>query len=429
MSINIHNKLLNKNLILLWQGQFVSLIGTEIVYISLFLWIKQATGMATLMGLSGMIFSFSAILANPIGGTFADLYSRKTIIILCDVIAGISSLILCVILLINLNNIVLTLSLIFITQFIFGISSGIFEPTVNAIIPDIVPQDKIQSANSIKGSTIQICQIFGQSIGAILFRLLGMPVLMLVNGITFIFSAVSESFIKIPKKNVKPIKSSREGFIRFKNDFKQGIKFIWHKKELRDILILFALINFLDTPFLILLPFLVEDILKVSSAWYGYLIGFFGLGAISGFVITDLIKIPKKIKALFILINLIVLSVIFAYVGYINNLLIAVIVAVVFGFLSAFFDLLTDTAILYHTPTNLRGRVFGLVATLSAGLIPLGMSISGIIADLTGHNIPLIFLGAGILHLIMIIPIFSNKHIWRGYAFSLNEKEKIERRA
>ena len=102
-------KLFNKNLILLWQGQFISLLGTEIVTIVVILWLKENTGLATLMGLSTALFTLSTVIFSPLGGSFADRHSRKLIIVSCDLIGGLTNLLLFVILLINKELILLNI--------------------------------------------------------------------------------------------------------------------------------------------------------------------------------------------------------------------------------------------------------------------------------------------------------------------------------
>jgi MFS family permease len=57
------------------------------------------------------------------------------------------------------------------------------------------------------------------------------------------------------------------------------------------------------------------------------------------------------------------------------------------------------------TPAELRGRVIGLFVTLAAGLTPLGMALGGILGDLTGKNIPLIFGGCGALSVLVTVAL------------------------
>ena len=64
-------KLLNKNFVLLFQGQLVSQVGTSVYLIAIIFWIKHATGSATIVGLVAMVAMIPSILLGPFGGTFA----------------------------------------------------------------------------------------------------------------------------------------------------------------------------------------------------------------------------------------------------------------------------------------------------------------------------------------------------------------------
>ena len=68
-------KLFNRNFLLLWQGQVVSLAGTQAYLVAFMFWVAQATDRPALVGTMTMIGGLATFL-SPIGGTLADRYSR-----------------------------------------------------------------------------------------------------------------------------------------------------------------------------------------------------------------------------------------------------------------------------------------------------------------------------------------------------------------
>jgi len=89
-------KLFNRNFLIQWQGQTISRLGSQVFAISMLLWIQQTTGSATIMGLLYMLAAIPGIILGPIGGTFADRYSRKKIIVFSNLIQGLAVLLLAI---------------------------------------------------------------------------------------------------------------------------------------------------------------------------------------------------------------------------------------------------------------------------------------------------------------------------------------------
>ncbi|MHC4500988.1 MAG: MFS transporter, partial [Planctomycetota bacterium] len=193
-------RLLNKNFVLLWQGQLVSQLGTQAYAIAMMFWIKHQTGSATLMGLIMMVSQLPAVLLGPIGGAYADRHSRKLIIVLCDLVNGVVVLVLAAILFMASDGTDIVIAALFTVGIITSAVGAYFRPAVGAAIPDIVPTDKVAAANSMNQVSVQGATLLGQGAGGVLYRILGAPILFLVDGLTYIFSAVSEMFITIPQK-------------------------------------------------------------------------------------------------------------------------------------------------------------------------------------------------------------------------------------
>jgi DHA3 family macrolide efflux protein-like MFS transporter len=181
-------KLFNRNFFLLWQGQFVSQIGSQAFAIAMMFWIKHQTGSASLMGLLMMVSMLPAVILGPIAGTVADHFSRRKIIILSDILRGIPVLILALMIFFVPISPGVIIVLLFFVTLVLGILSSFFRPAISAAIPDIVPKEKISAANSLNQSSGQISLCVGQALGGYLFVVLGAPLLFLIDGITYLFS-------------------------------------------------------------------------------------------------------------------------------------------------------------------------------------------------------------------------------------------------
>jgi MFS family permease len=88
-------------------------------------------------------------------------------------------------------------------------------------------------------------------------------------------------------------------------------------------------------------------------------------------------------------------SILFVLLGLIHLPSIALILMLLLGMMLGIVNVVAISTIQLTTPSEIRGRVFVLLITLSNALTPIAMGISGLIADWTGQNIPLIYLICG----------------------------------
>ncbi|MBV7340141.1 MFS transporter [Chloroflexi bacterium TSY] len=218
-------KLLNWNFVLLWQGQVVSGLGAQFYAIAMVLWIKQATSSASLLGLINTLTGFTAVLLGVFAGTLADRYARRKIIIVSDLVRGILMLVLSGLFFMMPQSTSVIVLWMMVTAVSMSAASSFFRPAIAAAMPELVPEDQLTRANSLTSSSSQITRFLGQALGGLLFRLLGAPLITLVNGVTYIFSAISEMFIKIPQNIPEKSGDWRKELDVFKQDLLEGFHY------------------------------------------------------------------------------------------------------------------------------------------------------------------------------------------------------------
>jgi len=393
-------KLWNRNFLLLWQGQFVSQLGNQAYAIAMMFWIKHVTGSASLMGMMMMLSMLPSVILGPIGGTFSDHYSRRKIIIYCDVLSGVFILVLAYFLFFTPGLTHLILAWLFIVALLLGIVRSFFLPAITAAIPDIVPEGRVAAANSLNQSSYQVSTFVGQGLGGFFFMILGAPLLILIDGITFLFSAASESFITIPQKLPDRNRRWQEKLTQFKKDVGAGFRFAWGNKGMRIVFFIVAALNFFMMPIPVLLPFYVEDFLKVTPAWYGYILSAFGFGSLIGFVIAGAVKVSGQKRSYSVCAAMLAGTALLACLSVADNAVAALFILLSFGISNGFIHINIITVLQTSTPGEMRGRIFGFFTTLTAGLSPIAMGLSGVVADLLNQNVPLIY---GICGAILVV--------------------------
>lgn len=403
------DRLLNRNFLLFWQGQLVSRLGSQIYTVAMVFWVKHTTGSASWVGVLMMLATLPVALLSPLGGVVADHYSRRRILVLTDAGAGLTMVVLGGAMLFFPKEPSL-LRLAFMTALLLGVLRAFFVPAAGATLPDLVPSQKVQQANSLYSFGSKLAELVGQGVGGFLYTAVGAPVMILVNGISYLFSAFSESFIVVPPpagRNDPPSDRrdmARESMDRqswgerlrlVQSDLVFGFRFITARRGLTILALMAAAINFLVAPYIVLLPFWVEDVLRAAPAWYGYVLASIGVGSLVGFLAAGALPLEGRQKSWGMITALILMSLAIALPAFVSDRFLALVAVAGFGVTNGFFNVHLVSLIQLATPAELRGRVLGLLGSLVAALTPIGMALGGVATDLIGGNVALIYAVCG----------------------------------
>ena len=402
-------RLFNRNFILQWQGQTVSRLGSQVFAIAMVFWIKRATGSASLMGLMSLVAGLPAILLMPIGGALADRFRRKSIIILGDFLRGVAVTALAALIFMRPDATGLILAGLFAVAIFNGLVNAFFSPAIGATIPDLVPRDKVTAANSLGQLSIQVSVFIGQGLGGVLFRLLGAPVLFLLNGLSFFYASFSELFVQIPQTLPERKGDWRSQARLFRQDLGEGLRYVWHRPGLRELVLMSAIISFFTAPLAILLPFYVEDFLGVKSDWYGFILASFGIGTLIGYAAAGIFQPGPHARSRAIIVLTLLAAVAYGLLGVLVRPVAALALAALGGFGAGFITVNITTLVQVTTPSDIRGRVVGLLAALSGSLTPVAMGLAGVVADLLDQNVPLIYLASGAIMAAAALVISSGR--------------------
>ncbi len=395
----------------------MSSIGTQAFTIAAMFWVKHATESATTMGMIMMASTIPMVLLSPFGGTFADQFSRRNIIIVCDLISGLGVLVLAALMFLIPDSTALLLTILVVVTILQGVVGAFFSPAIRAAIPSIVPADKLTAANSLHQSSVELSTLIGQSIGGLCFRLLGAPVMFLLDGITFLFSAFSESWITIPQKLPEKRESASEAIALFKSDMSSGFRYVWKRNGLRNLLLIAAILNFFAIPFFVLLPFYVEDHLLARVDWYGYLLAALGGGGLIGYGIAGTLGLEGRPRRISLVVSLLFQAVLLTMLGFVANQWLALILMFTSGIFHGIVNINFLTLLQIATDDEFRGRVFGVMYLLVGGLSPLAMILAGVVADSLDHDVAMIFRWCGCALIITAIFSLLDRHFREFLAF------------
>jgi len=397
-------RLWNRDYAIFWQAQFVSRLGDQAFLIALALWVSDVIGSATLMGLLLAAANVPSLILTPVGGAIADRYSRRSILILTDAVRGLLLLILAsgFFLLPQQHDVLLIL--LFVVAIGQDVAGAFFGPAASAAIPALVPAERVASANSLGQLSAQVAVFIGQAFGGTLYRLLGPPLMLLVDSLSCLYAAASSAIIRIPQQLPETGLAWRDNLRAFTADLKDGLRYVWGAPGLKGLVLISALGNFFTTPILLLLPFYIREYLAVPEDWYGYLLAAFGVGSVLGYGVVSAITLTGRTRAVVMLVVMIVDALTYGALGWTQYPWAALAVAVLSGATSAFLTVNIVSLVQITTPDGMRGRVMGLLSMISSSITPIAMGLGGVVADQTGRNIPLIFsVCSGILLLLALV--------------------------
>ncbi len=398
----------NRNFFLLWQGQTVSRLGDQAFGVAMMFWLMKATGSASLMGFLMTASTLPGVLLTPFGGTFADRRSRVRILVVCDLLSGAGVLLLAGLMAATSSRTILLWAL-FVVAVLGGVVRAFFMPAISAAIPELVPAESLAAANSANQFTVQTSALVGQAVGGILYRVLGAPLLFLADGLSFLFAAVSEAFVRTPPPAPRPPAVPGQVLRAFLGETREGFRYVWAQKGLRDFVVIAALLNFFAMPSMVLFPFYVQLYLHAGAAWYGFILAAASAGSIAGYLAAGALRLQGTARGRALLAGLVVGPLLTAILGYVTVKGLALAVVFLSGFAFGMVNIYLLTMLQIGTPNELRGRVMGLLATLGGALLPIGMAAGGVVGDLTGKNVPVIFLACGILQVATTLSLATRK--------------------
>jgi MFS family permease len=389
-------RLFNRDFVLLWQGQLVSQLGSRAFLVAMMFWTLGQTGSASVMGVLLAVSSLPAAVLGPFGGALADRHSRVRIIVLSDVVRGIVVLGLAgAMWSVAVPNDV-RLALLFAVALLNGIVGSVFTPAVTAAIPDLVPASRLAAANSLQQTSTQVAALVGQAVGGVLYALLGAPVLFMLDGVSYLFSGLSETFIRLPS-GAAARTAGRGGFGVFLAATREGLLYVWSRRGMRNFMLTAAVFNFIMMPVLVMLPFLVQDFLLETVEWYGFLLASISGGVVLGLLLAGALSLDPAGRAKAIMVLYVTTPLAVVALGSTTRPVVALAVGLSIGAMSGMINVYVATLLQLASPEAMRGRVLGLLATLANGLTPLGLALGGIVGDLTGRNVPVVYGACGVL--------------------------------
>lgn len=376
--IETHHPKWKRHFFTIITGQTISLIGSSAVQFTMIWWLASETSSPMMMAFSGLVAFLPQMLLGPFVGVWIDRLKRKNIIMAADMAMGILALLFAAYFQIG-NPPYWTVCVVLGMR---AVGNVFHTPAMQAVVPMLVPKEQLVKANGWSQFLQSGAFMLGPVIGAVMFAVLPMPVILLTDFIGACAACACMLFIPVPD----PPASGTEA-PHFINELKEGASVFVHDKKLLAVSLTATACMVFFMPLSSYYPLMSSDYFSVS-ALHGSLVE---LAYAAGMMVTALfMSLFGTIKRKFLVVHLGLLGV--GLTSLVAGLLpqsgwafwaFAVLCAFMGGcgniYGIPFMAYMQETI-----PPEAQGRAFSLFGSFMSGAMPLGLLLSGPLTEKLG---------------------------------------------
>ena len=360
--------------ILFLTGQTISLFGSALVQFAIVWYVARTTNSGVMVTISTVCGFLPQILVSLFAGVWADRYSRKLMILLAD--GGIALATLVLVLALFMMSGYREMGLIFLISAIRSLGAGIQSPAVSALIPQIVPQDRLLKVNGLNGSVQSLVFFVAPAVGGAVLENAEFHNVLFIDLATAVVGIGILLALPIPVH----AKASEAQTTDIFSDLREGVRYAFANRFVRKLLRFFMICSVLFVPAAFLNVLMVT---RVFGEGYWYLtlneMAFFAGTMLGGFAIAAWGGFKNRLMTLAF--SCVVFGVTTVGLGVANNFYVYLSIMTVTGFAMPMFDAPVMSLLQEKVEMDMQGRVFSLVQIVFALMMPLGMTVFGPLAD------------------------------------------------
>ena len=373
-------------------GQQFSMLGSMIVGFVITFWLTIETGSTVILSISVFLMFLPQIIITPFSGVIADRWNKKAIIAFSDSMQAMVTFLLFVFFLFDIQNVWLVLGINTFRASLYAFQY----PTVQSLIPTMVPQDKLSRINGINFLFSGVIISIGPLLAATLLAFFTINQIFFVDIITFLIALVPFLLIKIPKVHQVTEEAVKKSMFK---DFKTGLLTIKMIPGLFAMIVFAMIWNFISRPWAVLMPYFILITHEGTAFSLALLMTSSQVGSIIGSLITSVKKTWKhKIKLNIIGSSIFFICQIPAILAPKGNFIFMMMVLfpawVLFPITVSTYLTILQTVV----SKDKIGRIMSIDHMISMAIAPIGALIAGPLAETIGiTNLFLIFAIVGII--------------------------------
>ncbi|MDO4288429.1 MAG: MFS transporter [Eubacterium sp.] len=369
-------------------GQTVSLVGSSAVQFAMIWWLATQTASPMVMSLSGLAALLPQAILGPFAGVWVDRLKRKGVVIGADMFMGLAALVLAAVFFFKEPP----YWSVFIVLALRSLGTVFHTPAIQSIIPTLVPQEALVKVNGWSQFMQSGAFMLGPVVGAAMYGFLPMSVILLTDFVGAAVASLTVLAVKIP--DLRQRTGEKPHFWR---EMKEGIAVCIADRTLARLLAVAGVSMVFFMPLSTLYPLMTSDFFQgtVFQASVVELLYAMGMMAAS-FVLGIFGSVRHQIAGAYL--GLLLTGVMSLFSGLLSPSTGGFWLFVLFcGFMGAGGNIYNIMSVAYmqaQVPQAAQGRVFALVSSMLSLTMPLGLLISGPVAE--AYGVPMWFLVSGI---------------------------------
>ncbi|HEY7126577.1 MAG TPA: MFS transporter [Ktedonobacterales bacterium] len=384
----------NRDFLLLWSGQMLSSVGTQVSALAYPLLVLFLTGSPVQAGIVGGLQSLPFLFLSLPVGALLDRWDRKRVMILAD--SGRALSLFSVGLVYTLFGTV-PLFQFYITALVEGILFVFFNLAQVACLPRVASKEQLPAATGMYQTLDGASVLVGPPLGGVLYGL-GRMLPFFTDAFSYVFSVGSLLLIRT---SFQEERSARTRNLRA--EIAEGLRWMWHQPIVRFTALMGSILNFLGAGFGLIIIVLAQH-QGASSSTIGVIFAIGSVGVILGSLLAPLIQKRwsfGRVVITFIWINALIWPL---YALASTPLLLGVLSAAYF-LIGPIFNVVVMSYRLSLIPDALQGRVNSAVRVFAYGLIPVGQAVTGLLLQQIGPIATILLLAVGFVVLALMITL------------------------
>jgi MFS family permease len=367
----------------LWTAGAISFLGDGITFGALPLLAASMTRDPRIVSLTEAVVGIGWLLLGLVSGVMVDRWRRTTTMWIVDAIRAVVAGAFAAAVLLGQESIPLLL----ITGFLLGMLAPFFDNASSVVVPDLVVGAALERANGYnQASLVLLANLIGPPVGAVLFVMHhGLPIL--IDAISFAAAAVLVFLVRraAPARVLSPHR-------HLGRELKEGLLYLWRHKLLRSLCLLLLVANAVGTGIVAILVLYVLEVLHLPETWFGWLVATYAVGGVVGAVLAP--RLARRLSTFKnLMISMLVLGLAVVVFGVVSELAFIMPAAVLMGFGSTWWNVISITLRQRIVPAELLGRVTAVYRMVAFCAAPAGAVGAGFLAHRTDLRTPYLVMG------------------------------------